>query len=114
MQGIIHEAPTIWTFVLVTLLLGGVAAWQTGRAIAQTWRPFITLALYAVLLGLAVRFIHFALFEGTLLSLHYFIVDVLVLFTAGSIGWRIQRAEQMRTQYSFAFDASGPFSWKRK
>jgi hypothetical protein len=113
-QGIIHEAPTIWTFVLVTLVLGGLAAWQMGRAIALTWRPFIILPIYAALLALGVRFIHFALFGGTLLSPHYFVVDFICLFFAGAIGWRMRRAEQMRTQYSFAYNASGPLAWKRK
>jgi uncharacterized membrane protein len=114
MQGIIYEAPTIWTFVLVTLVLGGLAAWQMGRAIAQTWRPFVILTVYAGLLSLAVRFIHFALFGGTLLSLHYLAVDFVFLLAASAIGWRMQRAQQMRTQYSFAYDASGPLAWKRK
>jgi EamA domain-containing membrane protein RarD len=114
MQGIIHEAPTIWTFMLLTIALGGLAAWQTGRAIAQTWRPFSVLFVYAALLAVAIRFFHFALFEGTLLSLHYLIVDFVFLLAIGAIGWRMQRAEQMRTQYSFAYESSGPLAWKRK
>jgi hypothetical protein len=35
-----------------------------------------------------VRFIHFALFEGTLLSLHYYIVDAVVILGIGSLGFR--------------------------
>ena len=31
-----------------------------------------------LILGVAVRFIHFALFDGTLLSLHYYVVDTVV------------------------------------
>ena len=51
--------------VLVTVAirrLGGV----DGRtdAIAQTWRPLWHIAAYMALLGAAVRFIHFALFDG--------------------------------------------------
>ena len=38
MQGILYEEPSIWEFFFVTCLLGGWAAWMTGRACAQTWR----------------------------------------------------------------------------
>jgi hypothetical protein len=114
MQGILYEEHSAWLFVLVTVVMGGAAAWQMGRAIAQTWRPFAVLPVYVALLGLGVRFIHFALFQGTLLSPHYYLVDCVVLFFAAFIGWRMQRAEQMRTQYSFAFEGAGPLSWRRK
>ena len=36
---------------LLTLVLGGVGAWATGRAMAQTWRPLAMLALYMILLA---------------------------------------------------------------
>jgi hypothetical protein len=101
MQGILYEEHSAWLFVLVTIVMGGAAAWQTGRSVAQTWRPFAILPLYIALLNLGVRFIHYALFGGMLLL-------------AAAIGWRMRRAQQMRTQYSFAFTGSGPFSWKRK
>ena len=57
-------------FVLLTLILGGGAAALTGRAIAATWRPWWHVVPLTLLLGAAVRFLHFALFGGTLLSLH--------------------------------------------
>ena len=60
---------TLLQIVLVTGLIGGGAAWLAGRAIAQTWRPFWHVVVYMALLGAAVRFVHFALFEATLLSL---------------------------------------------
>ena len=68
MQGIIYEEPSAWLFLLVTVLMGGWAAWMTGRACAVTWRPWIVLALYLVVLAAAVRFIHMALFEWFLRS----------------------------------------------
>ena len=59
----------------------------TGRAIALTWRPAdARLCVYVLLLGIAVRFIHFALFEGTLFSLHYYVVDTVVLLIIGFVG----------------------------
>ena len=50
--------------LLVTGVLGGGAAFLAGRAIAQTWRPFWNVVVYMAMLGAAVRFVHFALFEG--------------------------------------------------
>ena len=44
MQGILYEEPSIWLFLLITVIMGGWAAWMTGRAIALTWRPFWTRA----------------------------------------------------------------------
>ena len=38
------------------------------------------------------RFIHFALFDGTLLSLHYYVVDTIVLLIIGALGFRYHRA----------------------
>lgn len=112
MQGILYEEPTIWLFLLVTVVMGGWLAWMTGRAMALTWKPNIQLVLYILVLGLFVRFIHFALFQATLLTLHYYIVDTIVLMGFGFAGWRYNRARQMATQYSWLFERTGPFSWK--
>ena len=112
MQGIIYEEPTLWLFLLVTVVMGGWLAWMTGRAVALTWKPNIQLVLYILVLGLVLRFIHFALFEATLLTLHYYIVDTIVLMGFGFAGWRFNRARQMTTQYRWLFERTGPFSWK--
>lgn len=112
MQGILYEEPTVWLFLLVTVVMGGWLAWMTGRAVALTWKPHIQLVLYVLVLGLVLRFIHFALFEATLLTLHYYIVDTIVLMGFGFAGWRYNRARQMTTQYSWLFERTGPFSWK--
>ncbi|KPH75476.1 MULTISPECIES: DUF6867 family protein [Bosea] len=112
MQGILYEEPTVWLFLLVTVAMGGWLAWMTGRAVAMTWKPNVQLVLYILVLGLVVRFIHFALFEATLLTLHYYIVDTVVLMGFGFAGWRYNRARQMTTQYRWLYERSGPFSWK--
>ena len=56
---------SLFEFIRVTVVLGGGAAWLTGRATARTWSPWWKLVLYVVLLTIALRFIHFSLFEGT-------------------------------------------------
>lgn len=103
-----------WEFVFVTVLLGGAAAWLTGRAMANSWKPNWQLAFYLLLLTAAVRFIHFALFNGTLLSPWYYFVDLVVLFVIGFAGMRFTRAGQMTRQYHFAYGRAGPFGWTRR
>ncbi len=88
-------------FLLVTVVLGGGAAWQAGRAIAQTWRPWWQAVLYMFILGAAVRFIHFALFDGTLLSLPAYALDTAVAMGCAALGFRTARARQMARQYGF-------------
>lgn len=114
MQGILYEEPSIWQFFFVTCLLGGGAAWMTGRACAQTWRSYVSLVLYLLLLGIAVRFIHHALFNGTMFSAQYYIVDTIVLLIIGSLGFRYTRTNQMVTQYNWLYERSSPLGWKPK
>lgn len=114
MQGILYEEPSIWQFFFVTCLLGGGAAWMTGRACAQTWRSFVSLVLYLLLLGISVRFIHHALFNGTMFSPQYYIVDTVVLLIIGSLGFRYTRTNQMVTQYHWLYERSSLLGWKPK
>ena len=114
MQGILYEEPSFWLFGLVTVLMGGWAAWMTGRAIALTWRRYWNLILYLVLLAAVVRFIHYALFSGTLVSLHYYIVDAIVILIIGSLGFRYYRARQITRQYRWLYERTGPFSWRER
>lgn len=90
---------TFWEFVLVTVVLAGGAAYLTGRAIASVWQGTGHVVVYMVLLAAATRFIHFALFRGTLLSLHYYVVDLIVLLIAAGIGFTVTRRRQMERQY---------------
>ena len=101
------------TLPLVTLAMGGGAAYMSGKAIAQTWRPFWHVPLYMLALAAAVRFCHFALFEEPLLSLPSYVVDFASAFAAAALGYRTVRAQQMRTQYGWLFRPSGPLGWRR-
>lgn len=114
MQGILYEEPTVWLFILVTVIMGGWTAWMTGRAIALTWRPQWNLFLYVLVLGMVVRFIHFALFEGTLLSFRYYLVDCAFLIVFALMSYRYTRTTQMTTQYRWLYERNGPFSWKAR
>ncbi|WP_028033719.1 DUF6867 family protein [Chelativorans sp. J32] len=105
---------TFWEFLFVTVLLAGSAAYLTGRAMARTWQADLQLAVYIVLLAAATRFIHFALFKGTLLSLHYYLVDLVVLLVIAFLGKRITRKRQMTTQYCFDYEPNGLIGWRAK
>ena len=96
---LLSEESSIGVFLLITVTIGGGAAWLTGHAIASTWRPAWQAIVYALVLGAVVRFFHFALFEGTLLSPRYYLVDAAVCVMAALLGYRTTRSRQMTTQY---------------
>ncbi len=112
-MGVIYQTNII-DFLLVTVFLGGGAAYLVGRAMAYTWAPTALLAVYTALLSAAVRFIHYALFHGTLLSLQYFVVDLVILGALAALGYRITRAGQMASQYGWLYRRAGPLSWHRR
>jgi hypothetical protein len=110
----LYATESLLQIALVTGVLGGGAAFLAGRAIAQTWRPFWHLLIYMAMLGAAVRFVHFALFEGTLLSPTSYLVDTLYLVIIGSLAWRMTRAAQMATQYYWLYERTGPLTWRAR
>lgn len=114
MTAILYEEDYVALFLLVTVVLGGGAAWLAGRAIAATWRPWWHVAGYMLILGLAVRFIHFALFEGTLLSPQFYAVDTVVCLIFGFLGFRATRVAQMITQYRWINGRAGFLRWARR
>ncbi|CDX25300.1 conserved membrane hypothetical protein [Mesorhizobium sp. ORS 3324] len=114
MQGVLYEEASIWQFLFVTCLLGGWAAWMTGKAAAQTWGSHVRLFFYLLGLGIGIRFIHHALFEGTMFSLHYYIVDTIVLMILGFVGYQYTRTSQMVTQYNWLYERASLLSWKPK
>lgn len=121
-MGILWEKSFL-AFAFITLLAGGGAAFLTGQAMARGWKPYRQAVLYTLILAAAVRFLHWGLFsgatyaswrasQGTLLSLHYYIADALVLLLAMTIGFRLQRTHQMARQYHLLYEKTSPFSWR--
>ena len=92
MNGVLWtDAPYgFFTFVLITLILGGAGAFATGRAMARTWRPLLMLAPYMV-----------------------FLTAYVWTFAIGALGYRSMRAGQMATQYSWAYEQAG-LNWRAK
>lgn len=110
MSLIFEENPLV--FLFMTVIAGGGAAFLAGRALASKWRPLWMAVAYMLLLGLALRFFHYALFNGSLLSLHYYIVDAMVLIAAALLGYRITRVRQLTMQYPWLYERAGPLSWR--
>lgn len=103
-----------WVFVLTTLLLGGAAAFASGRAVADSWGNPLLLVLYAFLLGLAVRFIQYAIFEQPLLPLIAYLIDTAVLLAIAFVGFRLRRTVQMIRTYPWLYEKTSPLSWRVK
>ncbi len=114
MQGILYENPQVLIFLFVTVVMGGWGAWRTGQAAALTWRSLPNLGAYVLGLGVGVRFIHHALFAGTFFSLHYYVVDTVILMGFAYAGFRFTRARQMATQYYWLYRKTSPFTWAEK
>lgn len=110
----LYDTGNGWVFLLVTVIIGGAAAFMTGRAIARTWRPYWHIPFYGFAIACTVRFFHYALFDEPMLSLKNLIVDFAVLLLAASVGYRLHRAHQMANQYPWLFRRAGPFGWRRR
>jgi hypothetical protein len=103
----------LWIFLLVTVAMGASAAFATGRAVAQTWRPAWHIPIYMLGIAAAVRFFHYALFDEPLLSLPSFLVDFAVTLLAAGFGYRLTRARQMVRQYGWLYRRTGLLRWRR-
>lgn len=110
-------------FIIVTLILGGGAAWLTGRAIAFSWGPMWKAIAYMLPLTLAARFLHYALGGGismehlfiwtpdSLIWLYYYLVNFLILAAIAALAHRVTRTWQMVNQYPWLYRRSSPLSW---
>ncbi len=105
---------SISLYLVLTCIIGGGAAYLMGRSLAINWRPVWHLILATMIMGLALRFFHFALFEGKLLYLHYYITDTLTLLVFALLGYRITRTRQMVTSYHWLYKRTSPLTWTRR
>lgn len=101
-----------WVFMVLTLIIGGGAAFLSGRGLALSWKPFSRLFFYMVLLAGAVRFFHYALFDGELTSVYYYLVTYVWLAFAAGLGFRAMRTTQMVTQYRWLYERTSPLTWR--
>ena len=99
-------------FLVLTVIIGGGAAFLAGRGLARSWKPFWRVYFYMALLAAAVRFFHYALFDGNLLSLYYYLVTYALMLAAGVLGFRAMRTTQMVTQYRWLYERTSPLTWR--
>lgn len=111
-QGMLWGETSPYAALVVAFGLGGWAAWMAGRACARTWRSVAVLVFYLFLVGLATRFIHFALFGAPLLVVKHLLFDLAVVEMLGIAGYRATRTRQMVRQYGWRYVATGPFGWR--
>jgi hypothetical protein len=109
----LYETGNGWVFLLVTVVLGGSAAFMSGRAVAQTWRPYWHIPLYMVPIAATVRFFHYALFGEPMVSLQNYLVDFGLVLIAASLGFRLLRARQMAQQYHWLYRRNGLLHWRK-
>ena len=96
-------------FLVVTLVIGGALGFAVGRSTARSWSGWGFLIFGILLLTIAIRFLHFSLFNGTFFlppetlstALHYGIVDFLILLAFAAAGRLTMRSAQMARQYRF-------------
>ena len=99
---------------IIVLVISLLMAFATGRAIAQTWRPFGNVPVYIIVLAAAERFLHFALAGQDLLSATFYLISFIILLASAALGYRRMRVQQMTTQYSWLYIADGGLGWNIK
>ena len=65
-----------------------------------------------LLLAAAVRFFHYALFDGELSSPYYYLVTYVDLVATAYLGFRAMRTTQMVTQYRWLYERTSPLTWR--
>jgi len=98
--------------IIITVLLGGGCAWLAGRAIASTWRSVWFAVIAAIPMAMAVRFVHFALFDEPLLALKPWLIETLLMLAIMCLAFQRTRAQQMVRQYYWLYEPSGPLGWR--
>lgn len=97
-----------------TVVIGGGAAWLSGRALALGWRPVWTVVPAALGLALADRFFVWALFAGEFYPVAGTLVEFATLLGLGLLAHRYTRAGRMVQQYPWLYARAGPLAWRRR
>lgn len=101
-------------FFFGTVVIFGFASIMAAQAVGRTWRPWTQCFLYGLLLGIASRLFDSLLFEGRLLSLRGFLVNLAYIFAVMLIAHRWTLSRMMVTQYPWLYEPAGPFRWREK
>ncbi len=99
-------------FLGVTVVLMGGAGFMAGQALGENWRPMWQLGPYALLLGLADRFLACTLFGQNILSVPGYVLDTVVIGMIALVAYRATRARKMVIQYPWLYERAGVFEWR--
>lgn len=100
--------------LFLTFILGCGCAWLAGQAIARSWRPARVAVAAMIVMGLALRFLHFALFDEPLLEPVTYLFETACLTLTALVSWRRARALQMVRQYYWLYEPAGPLGWRMR
>ncbi len=101
-------------FIIMTIMIAGGCAFMSGRSLALSWKPLGLLICYMAIFGVAVRFLQWGLFRGTLMSPYYYLADTVVLAAIASLAWQLTRTSQMVTKYHWLYRRTSPLSWAKR
>jgi hypothetical protein len=94
-------------FIGVTLILGGLASYAAGRAVARNWKPLWLLALYGLPLAFALRFLHWSLFGEPLAAPMPALIAYGWTLCVQGIAWRITHGALVKQQYPWLAEKQG-------
>lgn len=112
MKDLLGASPGL--FFVVTVVMFGGAAWQTGQVLAQTWRPYWHMVAYGLMLAAADRLMLVLLFEGRLLAVTPYLTTLVVLVGFGSLAFRLTRVRKMVGQYPWIYERDGLLGWRER
>ena len=124
---------------LVELAFTAFAAWISGRALAQGWKPIWIVVPYMALLGIADLFMVWAIADnfggdlpgwaravGTWLGareniapwlgfvIGRYLIDTAILIGVALVAFRLAQVRSMVKQYPWLYCAVGPFAWRER
>jgi ABC-type uncharacterized transport system permease subunit len=111
-SALVGTTPAVW--IGITVVVMGFAAFMTGHALANTWRPRWQAVVYCVLLGLVDRFLIWALFRGEPWLVTGYVIDTAFLVALGLLSYRLTETRKMVTQYPWLYERAGLLSWRAK
>jgi len=103
---------TVSEFFGLTVVLLGFAAFLTGQAMAQNWRPAWQIVPVALLLTAADRFLLYAMFGAELASPGGSLIAVAILAAIAGAAYYFTRARKMVHQYPWLHERRGLFGWR--
>jgi hypothetical protein len=98
----------------ITIVAMGAAAFTTGHTLADRWRPLWQAVPAALALGIADRFLDFALAGEPPLDPAAYLAHTAYLYAVLWFAFKLTRARRMVTQYPWLYARHGLIGWRDK